>query len=86
MIKLGNRVRDNITGFCGIATARAEWLFGCNRIAIEPQELKDGKPIEAQWFDEQRVELIAETKPEISADNSAVSGGPQKDPSKQAVG
>lgn len=86
MVKLGNRVRDNITGFSGVATGKTEWLYGCNRICIEPAELHEGKPIEAQWFDEQRVEIITEDKPKISADNSALSGGPQKDPFPRKAG
>jgi valyl-tRNA synthetase len=79
-VKLGSKVKDSLTGFTGIATARTEWLYGCTRIAIEPQELHDGKPIETQWFDEQRVEVVLEDKPKVSKDSSATSGGPQKDP------
>lgn len=80
MIQLGNHVRDSLTGFSGVATARTEWLYGCARICIEPRELRDGKPIEAQWFDEQRVEVLSDDEPQVSEDNSATSGGPQKDP------
>ena len=79
-IKLGSKVRDNITGFEGIATGRTEWLFGCNRVCVEPTELKDGKPIEAQWFDEQRMEVVAEQAPVVSKDSSATTGGPKMDP------
>lgn len=85
MIKLGNQVRDIYTGFTGIATARTDWLFGCSRICIEPQELKDGKPIEGQWFDEQRVEVIGKKPHKLSRDNNAKSGGPRKDP-RQLIG
>ena len=83
MIKLGSLVKDSFTGFTGIATAYTEWLYGCTRICIEPKELKDGKPIEAQWFDEQRVEVIEEKKPKISKQSSADSGGPQADPPRR---
>lgn len=78
-IKLGSKVRDNITGFEGIAVARTEHLHGCARITIEPTKLKDGKPIDAQWFDEQRVMLLKEMKPKVEPQNSARSGGPQRD-------
>ena len=81
MIKLGNKVRDTVTGFSGIATGRTSWLYGCERIAIEPQELHDGKPIDQHWFDEQRVEVIQDTPPVISPHSSATTGGPQRDPS-----
>jgi hypothetical protein len=78
-IKLGSKVRDSITGFTGIAVSRTEHLFGCVRVSIEPQECKDGKPVDICWFDEQRVELVEETKPVVSAASSATSGGPQND-------
>ena len=75
MIKLGSKVQDELTGFAGIATARTDWLYGCIRYAVESQKLKDGKPVEVQWFDEQRLKVI---KPKIS--KKAKIGGPQKDP------
>ncbi len=77
MIKLGEKVKDKISGFEGIACARSEYLNGCKRILIEPTKLKDdGSTIEGVWFDDQQIELIgpginAETKP---------SGGPQVTP------
>lgn len=80
MIKLGSRVKDSLTGFTGIATGRTEWMFGCARISIEPEELKDGKPIEMAWFDEQRVVVIEDKAIDVSSSSSAESGGPQKDP------
>jgi hypothetical protein len=81
MIELGNKVRDTLTGFTGIAVGRTTWLYGCTRIAIEPNKLgKDGKPAEPHWFDEQRIEVIAKSKPKVSADSRAKTGGPQLDP------
>ena len=76
MISLGSKVRDSITGFTGIATSRTEYLYGCVHVGISPQELKDGKPIEVQWFDEQRVVVLEAKPPAVSPDSSAVSGGP----------
>jgi len=60
MIKLGSTVKDMISGFEGVAIARSEWLYGCNRIVVESNRLKDGKPTDGQWFDEQRIETIEE--------------------------
>ena len=62
MIRLGDKVRDNITGFTGVATGRTEYLYGCVRICIEPAELHDGKPVEALWFDEQRLDAASGAK------------------------
>ena len=77
MITLGSKVKDRFTGFQGIATGRAEFVFGCSRIQVEPEELKDGKPIEPQWFDEQRIEVV-QTQKDTAAPKP--SGGPQNDP------
>lgn len=58
--KLGDKAKDKITGFSGILTARCEFLTGCNRYCIQPQELKDGKPIDSIYFDEAQIEIISE--------------------------
>jgi hypothetical protein len=74
-------VRDTVTGFTGVVVARTEWLNGCVRMLVQPQELKDSRPIEADWVDVQQLELVhAGPKTEVSP-----AGGPQKDP-KSPVG
>lgn len=86
MIPLGSRVRDSITGYTGIAIGRTEWLHGCARIGIEREVLdKDKKPIPAEWFDEQRVVVVKELKTFVSPQNSATSGGPQRDQTRNLV-
>lgn len=59
-VKLGSRVRDQITGFTGIAVGYSRWMYGCNRFVVESESLKDGKPLGDEWFDEQRIETIDE--------------------------
>lgn len=66
-IKLGTIVTDSITGFTGVAMMRAEYLNGCVRIEVQPKALHEGKPIESQFFDEQRLNPNSEVK----------TGGPQ---------
>lgn len=61
-IPLGGRCRDTFTGFEGTAVGHTVWLYGCARVGIEAIELRDGKPIEVQWFDEQRIEMVAESR------------------------
>ena len=57
-IKLGQKVRDRITGIEGIAIGRTEWLYGCNRIVIQPKGTgSDGKPIESVVVDEPQCEV-----------------------------
>lgn len=80
MIKLGDLVKDTYTGFTGIAVARTIWLYGCNRIVIEPTALKDGSPIKAESFDEQRIELLESRAPIVTPVSVATTGGPYPDP------
>lgn len=54
-IKLGQTVTDRITGFTGMVVGITLWLHGCNRCGVQSAELKDGKPIDHQWFDEQQL-------------------------------
>ena len=58
--KLGKRAKDKITGFEGILTSRCEFLTGCNRYCIQPTTLKDGRPIESMYFDEDQIEILTE--------------------------
>lgn len=58
-INLGDRVKDSVTGFAGIAVARTTWLNGCDRIAVQPEKLdKNGHPKEDRIFDEMQLQLI----------------------------
>jgi hypothetical protein len=60
-MQLGQKVRDSISGFEGIAIAKSEYLHGCVRWGVSATELRDGKPIDAQWFDEGQLEVVADT-------------------------
>lgn len=57
-IDLGDRVKDTITGLTGIATCRTEWLNGCRRVGLQPEEVKDGKVADPQYFDENQLEIV----------------------------
>ena len=59
MIALGDRVKDRISGLAGIVVAKTEWLYGCVRVAVQPEKIgKDGKPLEMQTFDEPQLDLV----------------------------
>lgn len=64
MIKLGDQVKDKLTGFKGTAIARAEYLYGCVWVCVVPKELHDSKPVDDVWFDEERLSLIVKKKEE----------------------
>ena len=57
-IELGMKVRDTITKFEGTAVSKHEYLYGCVRIGVQSDKMKDGKPVEAQCFDEPQLEIL----------------------------
>lgn len=57
---LGDVVRDVITGYCGIMVVRCQWLHNCNTYGIKVRELKDGKPLDLEYFDEPQLKLVTE--------------------------
>ena len=79
-IKLGDLVKDSITGFEGVVICVAEWLHGCRRMTVQPKALKDGRPIESASFDEPQLVLLNQAPPKRKADT----GGPRPEPSRQA--
>lgn len=74
-INLGDKVKDTITGFTGIAVAKTLWINGCTRINVQPEGLnKDGKAFEPDTFDEPLLKVLkAKKAPEGDHDK----GGPR---------
>lgn len=56
--ELGERLKDTVSGFTGIATSKVTFLNGCVRYALEPPVGKDGKTIDGQYFDSQQLEKV----------------------------
>lgn len=57
-VKLGQRVRDRISGNEGIAVSRTEWLYGCVRIQVQPEGTKDGVPFDTFIVDEPACDVV----------------------------
>jgi hypothetical protein len=57
-MKLGDKVRDNLTGFIGIAVAKCEYLNGCVSYEIVPLDLKEGLIQKTVWIDIQQLSVI----------------------------
>ena len=73
MINLGDKVKDSVTGFIGIAVGRTTWLHGCDRITVQPEGLnKEGKLFENQNFDEPQLEVV---KPKKVKEGNHKTGG-----------
>jgi hypothetical protein len=82
-IPLGSKVKDIHTGFTGTLVAYTEWLYGCPRLTIEPQDLdKDGKVQNSYWFDAARVTLVEKEVPRVSKQSKSTTGGPYDAPQR----
>lgn len=53
MIKLGAKVKDKETGYNGVVTGRAEYLYRETQILVENID-NTGRPIE-WWIEEERL-------------------------------
>lgn len=58
MVGLGDKVKDSVSGFTGIAISKHIYLQGCDRVSIQPPIDKEGKLPEIQSFDEPQVIVI----------------------------
>lgn len=84
--KLGDSLIDDITGFKGVAVAQTVFLhFPGRRILLQPQELKDGKPLDTYGFQETQLHL--EVKEKVEPDKRKKrTGGPRDERVLRAVG
>lgn len=57
-IKLGDLVKDVITGFQGVVICESKWLHGCRRLTLQPEKLKNGEIVASNTFDEPQLKLI----------------------------
>ncbi len=57
MIELGMSVKDRVTGFKGIVTARVEYLNGCVQYLVKPKVNKEGKFMDSEWIDNQQLQV-----------------------------
>ena len=76
---LGKTYKDSISGFEGVAVARAEYLYGCVRVMIAPTKLKpDGDFLPDGWFDEPQLVLVRAAKTSGRKKKADGPGGPAR--------
>jgi len=76
-VNLGDIAEDIVTGFKGTVVAVTNWLNGCQRVTLQPNELKDGKPVESYTFDVEQIQVITAGKHKIN--KPAPTGGDRDD-------
>jgi hypothetical protein len=57
-MKLGQKAKDQVTGFEGIITALADHITGERRALVSSQALKDGFMPASRWFNVHRLSII----------------------------
>jgi len=81
-IKLGQKVKDKVTGFIGIAISKVEYLNGCVQFCVKPKVDKDGKCLDGEWFDVDQLTVVSDGV----FVKKKVTGGPQTDTPKSSYG
>ena len=74
-IKLGDEVKDTVSGFQGIAIARHSYLQGCDRVGVQPSINSDGGLPRIETFDEPSLIIITKQK---AKEGNRTRGGPEK--------
>ena len=75
--ELGSEVKDKVTGFKGIIKGRSQYLSGCNTYGIQSQKLKENKPQDWIWIDEDYLTLIKNKKITLKDEKDFIQkGGP----------
>lgn len=54
----GQRVRDTVTGCVGLVIETCLHLGGMIQHRVQPALLNEGKPVDAYWFEESRLEKL----------------------------
>ena len=75
-VQLGDEVKDEVTGYKGIAICRHIYLQGCDRISVQPKISKaEPGPIEASFDEPQLVVTKAKV---VVGNGDIVRGGPAR--------
>ena len=56
---LGMNVKDRVTGFTGVVATVGFDLYGCIQAVVNPGTDKDGKLMDSQWFDINRLTVTS---------------------------
>lgn len=58
MENFGKKGKDKVTGFEGIITAKAYFMYGCAQYGLCPPVDNEGKRRDLEYFDEGRIEIL----------------------------
>lgn len=74
-LELGQKAKDKVTGFEGILSGYAFYLYGCGQYLITAKVTDPGAEPKSYWFDEGRIEILGDgiKAEEVKAEKN---GGP----------
>ena len=82
MVKLGDWVKDEITGCEGVVMSHHIYLYGCERFSVQPPMDKDGNVPDLLTFDKPQLKVITEQYIKVEAPATSLaqrpSGGPKR--------
>lgn len=58
MVRLGDKVKDKVTGFVGIAVCKTTYLQGCDRVGVQGVVKKNEKPMAWVYIDEPQLKVL----------------------------
>lgn len=58
VINPGDKVKDLVSGYTGIATSVTRFLNGCDRVCVCPPVKEDGSFQDERWFDATQCEIV----------------------------
>jgi len=74
-VKLGDNVKDSVSGFEGVIVSEHTYLHGCVRMTLQPKVDKDGKLPSTGTFDLPQLKIV---KKEVIKKGNTKVGGPSK--------
>lgn len=57
-VKMGDKIRDRVSGIEGLATGVTHYLNGCEQWLVSLGTDKDGKHQSGIWYDVQQLEVV----------------------------
>ncbi len=73
--RLGDKLRDTVTAFDGIATGSCVYLTGCTQVLLTPRAKANGEAVDGCWFDIDRLHLVQENPQGIPKPREVPSAG-----------
>ena len=88
-IEMGATVKDKVTNYTGMVTARIEFLGGCIQYKVERTVGTDKELAPSHYFDEDRLQVIRKATAKLKrarASSPKRNGAQDRPPSRRAAG